>query len=109
MAEPFTDHLLADAARCLIVGVAFLLIAMALRLVWLRRRETDPDHRRLHVHPAMVLSYCGALILLIDGRVQSLGAPPTVWFWLALGVVVVGVVGLWQRVELTSVPPWRRR
>lgn len=107
IAEPFTTYPFIDALRCLMVAAALLLMALALRLVWVRRHESA-ERRGMHVHPATVLSYCGFLGMYVARRLDALGEPPDWWLVAAVLFLTLGWYGVLMRTTLSLTPPWRR-
>jgi hypothetical protein len=110
-AEPFTEYLWVDILRCIIIAAALLLVALMLRLTWdrHRRRATEPDRYDAQVHPFTMLSYALSLVLSAAHRYFGLGHPWTWYIGGCLVAVVLGYIGVFSRVSVTLIPPWRSR
>jgi hypothetical protein len=97
---PFTEHFGADCVRLVVVLLLSYLIAVALKMAWIRWR-----HRRVFAEPQdnpwIILSYVMLAVIpvwqSVDRFGHSLDIPRTSF---ALAALVFGAVGAYQEVTL---------
>lgn len=110
-AAPFTTHWPIDVLRILIIALALWMTVLVAKMLWIRHVRPGTRPPSEGVHPAVMISYVGFLLISVFQREQRLGLPADVWLWATLLVLPIGAYGLLQRigVQLPLGRAWRCR
>ena len=105
--------LLSDITRYYVVVVALWLIAVLLRLAYLRTRDYGGVRGLFKrgtpsPHPFSTLGLAVLMLGAILRRFESLGEPADFFHWLVFTGVTLVFIGVLINVRFTFVPPWRR-
>lgn len=103
--------LLSDVTRYYVVIVALWLIAVLLRLAYLRLREygfVGMFKRQREPHPMTALGLATLMVVSIARRFDTLGEPGDAFLWAVTTGVTLVLIGVLVNVRFTLTPPWRR-
>jgi hypothetical protein len=97
----------ADIARALAIGADLWLIALLLRIMWLRRNEKGTLASIGHASPLTMLAFIGYVLLNLSERADHLGDEWTPELVGSLIAVTLGIVGVLSRVKVGVEKPNR--
>jgi len=96
-------HPVTDTVRLVVIGGAFWLSALVLRVTYVRWRRTrgDPDAVAGRVHWATAASYVLLLLITAGARAERLGRAPDEFLWPSALAVTLGMYGVVRRIRLS--------